>query len=412
MFTHNAKQRAIAARSQVLDELLLHEDDPMWFTLEGRNEVEENVNDSSIPASPAPPTEAPILNDSTKEKPLLSLMQDIDHEYFRPLPSLSPTRSRSSSPILHRGISRSNSISPLPPAIAPPIACQLTAPLAIGQSRGGDSQESVDTPGIEPPFTDSSIETSSSDSMERPSLSSLSSKLMLSLLRSGQEPSPSSTHTSRSVGPHLGSHETAFPPHSSTTFPSSKPMSSVPRIPAHTETLPIASFATTEKRHIQPVFKRINLSSVDSVTHTTSPFAATFYTPPSGAPGFEGDRYDWDKGFSDELGNGSSSVKDAYGRRDGEGVSASTSSSRSNSRLSTSRGWGTGFGFGFGSVRGQPSGWPNSFLGLGLELMVGINTKVEDQDRLCRSPIHGNLDRLPLISKITRIMIVDLHRSH
>jgi hypothetical protein len=37
------------------------------------------------------------------------------------------------------------------------------------------------------------------------------------------------------------------------------------------------------------------------VTHSTSPFAPTFYSPPSGAPGFKGDRYDWDKGFSDEL---------------------------------------------------------------------------------------------------------------
>jgi len=369
MFTQNAKQRSIAARSQLLDELLLHEDDPMWFTLEDRHE-EENINPSSIPASPAPPAQVPvtsILNDSAKqdkEKPLISLMQEIDYEYFRPPPSLSPSRSRSSSPTLHRRISSSNSISPLPPAIAPPIACQLTAPLAIGRSHSGEYQDFVDTPGIEPPkqsLKDSSLEMPSSDPS---SISSLSSKLMLSLLRSGQDP-PS--HTSRSVDPHGSTSEhdetasTFVPPRPSyTTFPSSKPMSKVPRITTHAETLPIATLATTEKRHIQPVFKRINLSSV---THTTSPFAATFYTPPSGAPGFEGDRYDWDKGFSDELENVSSSVKDAYGRRDGEGigVSASTSGSRSTSRLSASRGWGTGFGFGFGSVRGQPPGWPSSF---------------------------------------------------
>lgn len=186
-------------------------------------------------------------------------------------------------------------------------------------------------------------------------------------------------------------------------------MFKVPRIPTHAETLPISTLATTEKRQVQPVIKCTNLSSVGSVTHTTSPFAATFYTPPSGAPGFKGDRYDWDKGFSDELEKVSSSVKDGYGRPDGDGigVSASLSSSRSSGRVSASQGWGTGFGFGFGSMRGQSLGSSNSFLDLERELTVEMDMKVEDQDRL--HLIHGKLTRILPISKI---IIVDLHRSH
>jgi len=34
-----------------------------------------------------------------------------------------------------------------------------------------------------------------------------------------------------------------------------------------------------------------------------SPFASHVYIPPTGAPGFQGERYDWDKGFSAELDN-------------------------------------------------------------------------------------------------------------
>ena len=32
-----------------------------------------------------------------------------------------------------------------------------------------------------------------------------------------------------------------------------------------------------------------------------SPFGSHTYIPPSGAPGFRGDLYDWDKGYSNEL---------------------------------------------------------------------------------------------------------------
>jgi hypothetical protein len=35
--------------------------------------------------------------------------------------------------------------------------------------------------------------------------------------------------------------------------------------------------------------------------HTTSPFGSHSNFPPSGAPGFKGDSYNWDKGFSNEL---------------------------------------------------------------------------------------------------------------
>ncbi|KAF5329667.1 hypothetical protein D9619_009443 [Psilocybe cf. subviscida] len=38
-----------------------------------------------------------------------------------------------------------------------------------------------------------------------------------------------------------------------------------------------------------------------SVTSTASPFAPHIYVPPSGAPGFMGEGYGWDKGFSEEL---------------------------------------------------------------------------------------------------------------
>ena len=59
-----------------------------------------------------------------------------------------------------------------------------------------------------------------------------------------------------------------------------------PHTPGHTPTQPVT---ITHNTPFTPT------------GHANSPFAAHVYIPPSGAPGFRGEAYDWDKGYSIEL---------------------------------------------------------------------------------------------------------------
>ena len=354
MFTYDATQRASAARSQVLDELLLHEDDPMWFVHEGSNDAGVANDAEAEPPSPHATLVNEITDSPSKDSDIVkrtskSFLLDIDHDYFRPSHSPpSHASPRSLSPIRHRMPSRSSSIPP--PAIAPPIACPLTASPPTVHYLQFDPL--VDGGHIKPP--DSSIQAPTL-SERSSSLSSLSSKLMSSLLRSTQTSPPSTpvskiADTQPTILDHAEEHTSA------STIDSHLPVltenDSIPQRPlALSSTMSPASEGRVT--HFSVSKQRIPFAPA-IVTHSTSPFAPSFYNSPSGAPGFKGDRYDWDKGFSDALeseqkGNPFASA-DGNGSDDIGGVSHSVASS---SVMSGS--WGTGFGFGFGTVlAGKP----------------------------------------------------------
>ena len=339
-FTHHAKQRSSAARSQVLDELLLHEDDPMWFVLEG--EDKNITNDDPHDATSHTPTTgsqcevSKELDGTQRQTSSDSILLDIDHDYFRsstiPTSHASP---RSLSPMRHRMPSRSSSVPPL--MVAPPIACQLSASPTT-------SPTTSDLEDLDP------SNQAQASSLERSP--SFSSKLMSSLLR-GAQPSPPSTTTSR-LGDVQSSSETTLDHTGKQTAALTDEDSKSSR-PLVVSTSPMSLVSERRATQFSVSKQRIPFSPA-VVTHSTSPFAATFYRPPTGAPGFEGDRYDWDKGFSDELESERKSltsvdVNDESGSEGNGSVIGAVASSSVGSP--GSRGWGTSFRFGFGSKRGK-----------------------------------------------------------
>lgn len=342
-FTHDAKQRSSAARCQVLDELLLHEDDPMWFALGGKDGASqaEPLEAASIQAVST--HERNVSDEVEKRTSSKSLLLDIDHEYFRSSVPSSHVSSRSFSPTRHRTPSHSSSI-PLP-VVAPTIACQLTTSFPTGHY-----DPLVDH--IKPLMPSAKEEVGSlSQALGCESSSSLSSKLMSSLLQGVHSSSDLSaksnnTRSSSKISSHGANASGSI---AETDLPVLNDNDSMPPRPFRVPSTFSMSPALEERGAHFSVLKQRSHFAPAVVTHSTSPFASSFYNSPSGAPGFEGDRYDWDKGFSDELDSErkgksfvSAEVHDSNGS-DGKGVS---------SRISGSRGsWGAGFGFGFGQVR-------------------------------------------------------------
>ncbi|KAE9393145.1 TLD-domain-containing protein [Gymnopus androsaceus JB14] len=129
-----------------------------------------------------------------------------------------------------------------------------------------------------PPNDHSDTESVTSRSPSYQTLSNISSKWMTSILnKSSSESPPEFEHLSRSsTASSLSAHARS---------------SSDSRNPRHTQTFPSPAISTFN------TLRRVPSSS----THPASPFAPHVFVPPSGAPGFKPDGYDWDKGFSGEL---------------------------------------------------------------------------------------------------------------
>ncbi|KAJ3513890.1 hypothetical protein NLJ89_g2695 [Agrocybe chaxingu] len=363
-FTQDARQRSSAARSNLLDELLMHEDDPMWFVVnseeEQKAEEEEEKTIRATPALPSPPPPPPPPKDlsllqctmhsnltsrsatpgttpsqtpppseaqsnqrtSRPDVPVRSATpnipmtpgtpivfqpdhfdahNDLGHDYFKPIQPMTPdptTRKHSryaSSPASASGIfhpTRTNSMTVPAPTLAPPVASQLTASPPLGRDQDDEEQEPR--------------RPSLSDSGRSPSyqtLSSLPSKWMSSLLKSSS-PGPLQTqHQSGGARPSL---ESIFNQGLELQFVESESVVAAAAATAGHSASPSNAFshiagavivASSTNTYLYP-----QLTIAPSpIIHSASPFAPHVYIPPTGAPGFKGEGYDWDKGYSDEL---------------------------------------------------------------------------------------------------------------
>ncbi|OAX36056.1 TLD-domain-containing protein [Rhizopogon vinicolor AM-OR11-026] len=229
-FTSSAKTASEQSRRVVLDELLAHEDDPLYFL-------------QAHDRPPSPPTSE--------------------------IRSASPQASIVWSP---PSIPQSNNLIDIKPPSPPPLKLPILTPSIPSQSpvtartplppriTGAVSPPS----GHSPPTSSASLPfpSSSSTPPAHATLSRLSSSWVSSLLPSGRSRQstalPAATHASTIVHSAPGSVFQSTPP-SHTHIPRPTP----------------------------------------GITRGT-PFATQPYIPPSGAPGFAGDRT-WDKGFSDTL---------------------------------------------------------------------------------------------------------------
>ncbi|CAA7263924.1 unnamed protein product [Cyclocybe aegerita] len=239
---------------------------------------------------------------------------DLDHDYFKSVQPITPdptTRKHSryaSSPASASGIfhpTRANSMTVPAPTLAPPVSSQLTASPPTGRDQDDEEQEPR--------------RPSLSDSGRSPSyqtLSSLPSKWMSSLLKSSS-PGPQQTqHQSGGARPslesifnqgsldasdgrlhHKASSSSLSNRNQSLPLPQ-QPPDTQPHLPTHSHTLPVPSSLNLQPT---PTFTHNSPFAPSPIIHSASPFAPHVYIPPTGAPGFKGEGYDWDKGYSDEL---------------------------------------------------------------------------------------------------------------
>ncbi|KAF5345521.1 hypothetical protein D9758_012017 [Tetrapyrgos nigripes] len=238
-FSQEAKERN---QRGLLDELLLHEDDPLYWLKDTTNSQRNgNGKSHTIHQPKAQNAEpSPFLIDLDFDSP--SQHSKVESEPSKPT---HPTRQSSLSSPSHSP-TRSSTLK-LPHTLAPPVTSPtLSAPATpeteIHPSMGARS---------------SSYQT----------LTNISSRWMSSLI------APKYPNANSSSSSHPSGLETLF----------NAPIAS------HTR----SSTVPTHTTHATPFS--------GSIQQHSSPFAPHIFVPASGAPGFTGDSYDWDKGFSQEL---------------------------------------------------------------------------------------------------------------
>lgn len=303
-FTTTAKVASEQKRKGVLDELLEHQDDPLYFlaaqmddpppshqstTLDLLSEEPELQDDptyttptSNVPFPPPSsstlsqeqiPCHAPVL--SPHESIADALASDLDmsskshpcthsspraphaHPHNRS-PVLTPSRKRSLSSLA--GLPRTGTALPprlsgnaSPPSASSPNASGVSLPLSVGLDKAqGSGHEDGRVKERE------LNRERHSASPSQATLSRISSNLVSTFLSGASKHARSGTPPSSSTaGTHSSSHPT---------------------------------LSSIYSDH----------SSFSSMSHRGSPFVSTPFVPPSGAPGFTGDR-NWDKGFYDAL---------------------------------------------------------------------------------------------------------------
>ncbi|KAG6827072.1 hypothetical protein H0H92_013325 [Tricholoma furcatifolium] len=271
-FAQDARD-SLDRKQGILDELLNHEDEPLYWVkngdppstsqkfdfLDDAQDPGQNVNAEAEHSTPHPNVHDP--HDATKAQPMKNIddLLDLDHDFFT---SKTPVPPDPRPHITHHppdhSPSRTSTLA-LPIVPAPPLADTHNA--SFTASHPNDNHD---------PFGKSYHHRSSSYS----TLTNLSSKWMSSLL------------SSSSKTPARPSLESVF-----TTEPDVNKSSEHPPNPL-----------TLHRTYTHP-------TPPVSITHNTpfgrtvkaSPFASHSYIPPSGAPGYRGEQYDWDKGFSADL---------------------------------------------------------------------------------------------------------------
>ncbi|KAI5900672.1 uncharacterized protein SCHCODRAFT_02743570, partial [Schizophyllum commune H4-8] len=280
-FGREAKEASERNKRQVLDELLLHDSDPLSFLSSKQDEVSfRQTTSPGQPFTDAPSTTSPGV--------------DADEEFGELQSSAPPCSSVTSfGPSLI-------DFDPLaepekPPTLADDAASTSTGPHHHHHHHhhvGSPTRQSTLTPStLAPPLTSSSSVSSKpatpaiehspefpfpsssppprSQSMQ--TLSGLSSSWLSTIRERGLSSILPATHTRQATDPGriLPGHPN---PH--------------PHAPGHTPAQPVTITHNTPFTPTGPAH---------------SPFAAHVYIPPSGAPGFRGEAYDWDKGYSVEL---------------------------------------------------------------------------------------------------------------
>ena len=291
-FTQEAKEAAERNKRGVLDELLLHEDDPLYWLKEEQPTSGSNhlSRPSSSSPSPSPKLEAeasvPVRSDEGPEtdSDASNSLLDLDHDFFasKPIqasPSSSPSHAHGSTSAVHHSPSRSPT-QPAPVTLALPIANTSAA----SSNPAGEPSD---------PLTHN---TAPEEHTTRRSHSyhTLSSRWMSSLLSSKPGSANLSSPDASSSSGHRGSPplESLFHTEASSTAthkPRSRSTEQRPSAGRHANTQPPLSDA------------RISHGTPFGHHSRSSPFGPHLYVPPTGAPGFAGERYDWDRGFSADL---------------------------------------------------------------------------------------------------------------
>ncbi|KAI6110351.1 TLD-domain-containing protein [Pisolithus croceorrhizus] len=238
-FTTTAKVASERKRKGVLDELLEHQDDPLYF-------LAAQMDD------PLPSHQSTAL-DLVSEEPELqgdATYTTTTSDVLVP-PPLSSTLSQEqiSCTALPPRLSGNAS----PPSLSSPSASGVSLPLSVGldkvQGSGHEDGRAKER--------ELSRERHSA-SPSQATLSRISSNLVSAFLSGTSKHARSATPSSSST---TGTHSSSLPTHSS-------------------------------------IYS--DHSSFPSISHRGSPFVSTPFIPPSGAPGFTGER-NWDKGFYDAL---------------------------------------------------------------------------------------------------------------
>ncbi|KAL1741652.1 TLD-domain-containing protein [Schizophyllum fasciatum] len=241
-FGREAKEASERNRRQVLDELLLHDSDPLSFM----SARQDGASSGQAKAAGSQFTDAPAT---------MSPDADADEE-FGELQSSAPPCSHHHHHHHHHHVGSPTRQSTLTPStLAPPL------------TSSGSASSKPATPAIEhpPEFPfPSSSPPPRSQSMQ--TLSGLSSS-WLSTIRERGLSSILPAHTRQATDP-------------------GRPSPTHPTPHAHSPTQPVTITHTTP-------------FTAPGAAH--SPFAPHVFVPPSGAPGFRGEAYDWDKGYSVEL---------------------------------------------------------------------------------------------------------------
>ncbi|RDB18168.1 Oxidation resistance protein 1 [Hypsizygus marmoreus] len=287
-FAQDAKASVERKKRGVLEELLIHEDDPLYWLTDQDQTGDAAGSNTTIWPEPEP--EPALLADDSStvasEAPsdVSSPLNDLDHEFF----TTKPAASTLNQPRPHIAInprhfpvhSSTLPLPPLPPTLAPPVADTASAPPSVSPPDEISDPLSTATG----PERGRSMPDRRSPSYS--TLTNLPSRFMSSLLPSSSKSNPTVQAASPSLES-LFAFDVANPP-------SRTRAQSIDR-QSHT------GLYRTYSQPNQDVQISHGTPFARSLKSSSSPFASHIYIPPTGAPGYGGERYDWDKGFSAEL---------------------------------------------------------------------------------------------------------------
>ncbi|KAF7307892.1 Zn(2)-C6 fungal-type domain-containing protein [Mycena kentingensis (nom. inval.)] len=279
-FTEALRARADTNRG-LLDELLMHEDEPMYWLNDPQPQAQAQASTSQQPQHPPSSfmyePEDDLLPSEKPNSWMTKELSDLDLDFFAaPQAQSAKTHRRSSS---HSSSLRSPTLSPTSVSsrtLAPPLASRATM---------------EDAPGFEQHASAHAKQTSGSTPTRSPAPQRSGSYAALA------------TSLSKSAGAKWVASfiPTLSPSTSTTTNAALHPPSPLGPSTSPSPSSSLANSMVLPAHHPHPV--SAPTGKVPDLSHFT-PFgpahASGSYTAPSGAPGFRNE-YDWDKGFSHAL---------------------------------------------------------------------------------------------------------------